>query len=134
MGIFDIFNADWAQTFSTPEGIIGFLISYLIFLIIMALFLKLALNLFSKAKHTDLGEVFVTSLILTILFALTFLFLGGWLAWLIVLIVTWLIINGRHHTGFLGAIVVTILAFILFIIVIILLVVLFGFTLFVILF
>ena len=76
----------------------------------------------------------MTSLVLTIVYALTFLFLGSWLAWLIVLIVMWLIINGRHHTGFLGAIVVTILAFILFIIVIILLVVLFGVTLFVILF
>jgi len=132
--IFQIFKEDWAQTFSTVEGIVGFLISYLIFLILMAIFLKLALNLFSKAKHKEFGQVFATSLILTIVFALTFLFLGSWLAWVIVLIVTWLIINGRHHTGFLGAIVVTILAFILFIIVIILLVVLFGFTLFVILF
>ena len=131
--IFDIFNVDWAQTFSTLEGIIGFLISYLIFLVIMTLFLKLALNSFSKAKHTELGQVFITSLILTLIYALTFLFLGGWLAWIIVLIATWLIINGRHHTGFFGAIVVTILAFILFIIVIILLVVLFGFTLFIIL-
>ena len=132
--IFQIFKADWAQTFSSVEGIVGFLISYLIFLILMAIFLKLALNLFSKAKHKEFGQVSVTALILTIVFALTFLFLGSWLAWVIVLVVTWLIINGRHNTGFLGAIVVTILAFILFIIVIILLVVLFGFTLFVILF
>jgi len=132
--IFQIFKPDWAQTFSTPAGIIGFLISNLIFLILLAIFLKLALNLFSKAKHKEFGQVFMTSLVLTIVYALTFLFLGSWLAWLIVLIVMWLIINGRHHTGFLGAIVVTILAFILFIIVIILLVVLFGVTLFVILF
>jgi len=132
--IFQIFKQDWAQTFSTPEGIIWFFISNLIFLIILAIFLKLALNLFSKAKHKEFGQVFMTSLVLTIVYAVTFLFLGSWLAWLIVLIVSWLIINGRHRTGFLGAIVVTILAFILFIIVIILLVVLFGVTLFVILF
>lgn len=132
--IFDIFNEDWAQTFSTLEGIMGFLIFYLIFLVIMALFLKLALNFFSKAKHNDFGQVIITAFILTIIYALTFLFLGGWLAWIIVLITAWLIISGRHHTGFLGAIVVTVIAFILFIIVSILLVVLFGITLFIILF
>ena len=132
--IFDIFNEDWAQTFSTLEGIMGFLIFYLIFLVIMALFLKLALSFFSKAKHNEFGQVIITAFILTIIYALTFLFLGGWLAWIIVLIAAWLIISGRHHTGFLGAIVVTVIAFILFIIVSILLVVLFGITLFIIIF
>ncbi|TKJ27500.1 MAG: hypothetical protein CEE42_02250 [Promethearchaeota archaeon Loki_b31] len=131
--IFDIFNVDWAQTFSTLEGIMWYLIFYLIFLIIMALFLKLALSFFSKAKHKEFGQIVITAFILTIIYALTFLFLGGWLAWIIVLVTAWLIISGRHHTGFLGAIVVTVIAFILFIIVSILLVVLFGITLYIIL-
>ncbi len=124
---------DWAQTFSTLEGIMGFLIFYLIFLVLMALFLKLALSFFSKAKHKEFGQIIITAFIITIIYALTFLFLGGWLAWVIVLIAAWLIISGRHHTGFLGAIVVTVIAFILFIIISILLVVLFGITLFIIL-
>ena len=119
--IFDIFNEDWAQTFSTLEGIMWYLIFYLIFLIIMAIFLKLALSLFSSAKHTEFGQVFMTSFVITIIYALTFLFLSGWLAWIIVLIAAWLIISGRHHIGFLGAIVATVIAFILFIIVTILL-------------
>ncbi len=127
--IFEIFNEDWAQTFGTLEGIMWFLIFYLIFLIIMALFLKLALSFFSKARHTEFGQVFVTSFILTVIYALTFLFLGGWLAWIIVLIAAWLIISGRHHTGFLGAIVVTVIAFILYIITAILLGMLFNITL-----
>jgi len=124
--IFEIFNEDWAQTFSTLEGIMWFLIFYLIFLLIMAIFLKLALNIFSSAKHTEFGQVFMTSFIITVIYALTFLFLGGWLAWIIVLIVAWLLISGRHHVGFLGAILVTIIAFILYIIVAILLEMLFG--------
>ena len=127
--IFEIFNEDWAQMFSSLEGIMWFLIFYLIFLIIMAIFLKFALNIFSSARHTEFGQVFMTSFIITIIYALTFLFLGGWLAWLIVLIVAWLIISGRHHVGFLGAILVTVIAFILYIIVAILLGMLFNITL-----
>jgi len=119
--IFEIFNEDWIQTFGTLEKIMWFLIFYLIFLLIITIFLKLALGFFSKAKHTEFGQVFLTSFVLTIIYALIFLFLGGWLAWIIVLIAAWLIISGRHHTGFLGAIVVTVLAFILYIIVTILL-------------
>ena len=112
----DIFNEDWVQTFGTLEKIMWYLIFYLIFLLIIAIFLKLALGFFSKAKHTEFGEVFLTSFVLTIIYALTFLFLTGLLAWIIVLIAAWLIISGRHHVGFLGAIVVTVLAFIIFII------------------
>jgi len=124
--IFEIFNEDWAQTFGTLEGIMWFLIFYLIFLIIMAIFLKLALSFFSKARHTEFGQVFITSFIITVIYALTFLFIGGWLAWVIVLIAAWLIISGRHHVGFLGAILVTVIAFILYIIVALLLEMLFS--------
>lgn len=127
--IFEIFNEDWAQMFSSLEGIMWFLIFYLIFLIIMAIFLKFALNIFSSARHTEFGQVFITSFIITIIYALTFLFLGDWLAWVIVLIAAWLIISGRHHVGFLGAILVTVIAFILYIIVAILLGMLFNITL-----
>ena len=127
--LFDIFNEDWAQTFGTLEDIMWFLLLYLIFLIVMAIFLKIALSFFSSARNTEFGSVFLTSFVITVIYALTFLFLNGWVAWVIVLIAAWLLISARHNTGFFGAIVVTILAFILYIIVAILLGILLGVTL-----
>ncbi len=127
--IFEIINEDWVQTFGTLEKIMWYLIFYLIFLVIMAIFLKLSLNIFSSARHIEFGQVFITSFIITVIYALTFLFLTGLLAWIIVLIVAWLIISGRHHVGFLGAILVTVIAFILYIIVAVILGILLGITL-----
>ena len=127
--LFDIFNEDWAQTFATLEDIIWFLILYLIFLLVMAIFLKLALTLFSSARHKEFGPVFLTAFVITVIYALTFLFLSGWVAWVIVLIVAWLLISFRHHTGVFGAVGVTIVAFILYVIVAILLGILLGVTL-----
>jgi len=127
--LFEIFNENWAQTFGSLEDIMWFLILYLIFLIVMAIFLKIALSLFSGARHTEFGSVFLTSFVITVIYALTFLFIGNWVAWVIVLIVAWLIISARHHTGLFGAILVTIIAFILYVIVAILLGILLGVTL-----
>ena len=127
--LFDIFNEDWAQTFGSLEDITWFLILYLIFLLVMAIFLKLALSLFSSSRQKEFGSVFLTAFVITVIYALTFLFLSGWVAWVIVLIVAWLIISARHHTGLFGAIAVTIVAFILYVIVAILLGILLGVTL-----
>jgi len=128
--LFEIFNEDWAQTFGTLEDIMWFLILYFIFLIVMAIFLKIALSFFNNTRHTGFGPVFATSFVITIIYALTFLFISSWVvAWIIVLIAAWLIISASHHTGFLGAIAVTIVAFILYIIVAILLGILLGVTL-----
>jgi len=127
--IFEIFNEDWAQTFGTLEDIMWFLILYLIFLIVMAIFLKITLSFFSNTRHTEFGSVILTSFVITVIYALTFLFLSGWVAWVIVLIVAWLIISARHHTGLFGAIAVTIVAFILYVIVAYLLGLLLGVTL-----
>jgi len=127
--LFDIFNEDWAQTFGTLEDVMWFILLYLIFLIVMAIFLKIALSFFSGARHTEFGSVFLTSFIITVIYALTFLFLNGWVAWVIVLIVAWLLISARHNTGIFGAIGVTIVAFILYVIVAILLGMLLGVTL-----
>ena len=115
--LFDIFNENWAQTFGTLEDILWFLLLYLIFLIIMAIFLKVALSFFHDSRHEDYGSVFATSFVITIIYAITFLFISGWVAWVIVIIAAWLIISARHHTGFIGAIAVTIVAFILYLIV-----------------
>ena len=116
--IFQIFNEDWLQSLDTIEEIMWFLVLYLILLLLMAIFLKIALGFFSKARHTNFGQVFLTAFLITLVFALTFLFLElGWLAWLIALFLTWLIISVSHNIGFLSAIVVTVLAFLIYILV-----------------
>lgn len=115
--IFQIFNEEWLESLDTLEEVMWFLIFYLILLLVMAIFLKLALGFFSKSTHTDFGQVFFTAFLITIAFALIFLFFGGWLAWVIALIVTWILISIRHNIGLLNAIIVTIIAFVLFVIV-----------------
>jgi len=127
--LFEIFNENWAQTFGTLEDIMWFILLYVIFLIVIAIFLKIALSFFSSARHKEFGSVFLTSFVITVIYALTFLFLSGWVAWVIVLIVAWLLISARHNTGIFGAIGVTILAFILYVIVAYLLGLLLGVTL-----
>jgi len=106
--------------FQTFEEVMWFLIFYLIVLLIMAIFLKLTLSFFSKARNTDFGRVFITAFLITVTFALVFLFLGGWLAWLLALILTWVIISVNHNVGFLSAIVITVIAFLLYVLVVIL--------------
>jgi len=128
--IFQIFNEDWLQSLDTIEEIMWFLVLYLILLLLMAIFLKIALGFFSKARHTNFGQVFLTAFLITLVFALTFLFLElGWLAWLIALFLTWLIISVSHNIGLLSAIVVTILAFLIYVLVAILLGMIIGTTL-----
>jgi len=78
--IFEIFNEDWALTFGSLEDIMWFLLLYVIFLIVMAIFLKITLSLFSGARHPEFGSVFWTSFMITVIYALTFLFLSGWVA------------------------------------------------------
>ena len=106
--------------FQTFEEVMWFLVFYLIVLLIMAIFLKIALGFFSKARNTDFGRVFLTAFLITLTYALVFLFLGGWLAWLLTLILIWVIISASHNVGFLSAIVITILAFLLYVLVVIL--------------
>ncbi|KKN02091.1 hypothetical protein LCGC14_1121210 [marine sediment metagenome] len=127
--MFQIFNDDWLQSLDTIEEIMWFLVFYLIFLLIIAIFLKIALGFFSKARHTNFGQVFITSFLITIAFALIFLFMGGWLALIIAIILMWLIISFRHNIGFLAAIIVTILAFLIYILVAIVIGLIIGTTL-----
>ncbi len=127
--MFQIFNDDWLQSLDTIEEIMWFLVFYLIFLLIIAIFLKIALGFFSKARHTNFGQVFITSFLITIAFALIFLFMGGWLALVIAIILMWLIISFRHNIGFLAAIIVTILAFLIYILVAIVIGLIIGTTL-----
>jgi hypothetical protein len=128
--MFQIFNEDWLQSLDTFEEIMWFLVIYLILLLLMAIFLKIALSFFSKARHTNFGQVFLTAFLITLVFAVTFLFLElGWLAWLIALFLTWLIISVSHNIGFLSAIIVTVLAFLIYVIVALIIGALFSITL-----
>ncbi|MFX0081207.1 MAG: hypothetical protein ACFE94_05585 [Candidatus Hodarchaeota archaeon] len=115
--MFQIFNEEWLESLDTFEEIMWFLLLYLILLLVMAIFLKIALGFFSKASHTDFGQVFFTSFLITIAFAIVFLFFGGIVAWIIALVITWIIISFRHNVGFLSAIVITVLAFLIYVIV-----------------
>jgi hypothetical protein len=87
----------------------------------MAIFLKLALGFFSKARNTGFGRVFLTAFLITLTFALVFYYLGGWPAWIIALIVTWILISISHNVGFISAIIITIIAFLLYVLVVLLL-------------
>ncbi|MFX1570963.1 MAG: hypothetical protein ACFFCV_21700 [Promethearchaeota archaeon] len=110
--------------FLSFEEIMWLLVIYLIVLLIMAIFLSIALSFFSKAQHTNFGNVFLTAFLITIVYAVVFYFLEGSLAlvgWLIVLILTWIIISVSHNVGFLSAIVITVLAFLLYVLVVLLL-------------
>jgi len=115
--LMQIFNEDWLESLDTFEEVMWFLILYLIMLVVMAIFLKLALGLFSKSKNTEFGRVFLTSFLITIIFAVTFLFLGGWLAWVVALVLTWIIISASHSTGFGYAILISIVAFLIYVLV-----------------
>ncbi|MFW9878695.1 MAG: hypothetical protein ACFFG0_36920 [Candidatus Thorarchaeota archaeon] len=127
--MFQIFNEEWLESLDTFEEIMWFLLLYLILLLVMAIFLKIALGFFSKSTHTDFGQVFFTSFLITIAFAVVFLFFGGLAAWIIALIITWIIISIRHNVGFLSAIVITVLAFLIYVIVAIIIGVIIGVTL-----
>ncbi|MFX1242018.1 MAG: hypothetical protein ACFFA7_12285 [Promethearchaeota archaeon] len=105
----------------TFEEVMWFLVFYLIVLLVITIFLKLTLSFFSKAQHTNFGNVFLTAFLITITFALVFLFLEGWVAWLVALIVTWILICVSHNVGFLSAIVITVIAFLLYVLVVLLL-------------
>jgi hypothetical protein len=102
---------------------------YLIILVIMTIFLKLALGLFSRSKNTNFGRVFVTSLLITIVLFIFNYLLPGIIGLIIALIIVWLIISGMHSTGFAYAIAISIIAFILYIVVLWITSLIFGITL-----
>ena len=105
------------------------LILYLIALIIITIFMKIALGFFSKAKHTEFGQVFLTSFLMILILFLFDRLWPGILGLIIALILIWVLISARHHTGFFGAILITIIAIILYVVVAIILGLLLGVTL-----
>ena len=100
-------------------ALIGAIIIFFLYLIIVTIFLKIALVILG-AKKTDFGEVFVTSLIIAIIAAL-FSFFGGFIGLLLAIVGIILIIyfiGQRHDIGFCLAIIVVILAIVVYIIVV----------------
>ncbi len=100
-------------------------LNYRFTLLIITVFLKIALDLF-KAKHTDFGEVFLTSLI-CVLLMLPIVFIIFWCC--IGFILCILLINYRHETGFSNAFLVVIVAVIIGIIITIVIIVVIVITL-----
>ncbi|MHA1147225.1 MAG: hypothetical protein ACTSR8_03175 [Promethearchaeota archaeon] len=81
------------------EIVIILILIIIIALLINTIFLKIALRIVDS-KHTDFGEVFVTALICAILNLIP----------CIGCILSWFVINARHDTGLVMAIVVWLLA------------------------
>jgi len=114
-----------APDFSSLTSILIWLILFIIGLLIITIFLKIALGLIDKAKNTDFGAVFVTSLLVVLI--IDFLpwllgLIGLWyiLGLIIAVILAFVIISSRHGISFLTAVLVAIIAFILYIVVMIL--------------
>lgn len=108
------------------ETIVFGIIGYVIFLLLMTIFLKLSLGLFSKAQNTNFGRVFLTSLLITVVVVLVdilfgFIPLEPWVSTLLVAIIgilfILLVISGMHKTGIWRALVIGIIAIILYIII-----------------
>ena len=110
------------------EALIGSVIIFILYLLIVTIFLKIGLRILG-AKKTDFGEVFITSLIIAIIAAL-FTFLGGFIGLVLAIIGVILIIyfiGERHDIGFCLAIIVVILAIVVYIIVLMIVIAILGF-------
>jgi hypothetical protein len=88
--------------FGIAALILLLIIFILVFLVIFTLLLKIGLSVV-YSKNNDFGSVFVTALICSLLMAIP----------CIGCILCWIVINSRHETGFLAAILVWIIAVII---------------------
>ena len=97
-----------------PVDLLLFILTFIIFLLLLTIVLKLALGFVDKAKHENFGSVFVTCLIIVVAIAIVYIIIpNGIIALVVGLIIMWLIISARHNTGFVTAIGVSILALII---------------------
>jgi hypothetical protein len=98
------------------DWIIIIIIYIVVLLILGTLFLKIALG-FVKSKNRDIGSVFVTTILNVIVGLIP----------CIGCIFQWIIINARHDTGFLKAILVWLLTIIIpFVVIFIIVITIFG--------
>ncbi|MHA1147226.1 MAG: hypothetical protein ACTSR8_03180 [Promethearchaeota archaeon] len=113
-----ILNPNWQANFTSIGAFILWILLFLVFLFIVAIFLKIGLSM-TDAEKTEFSSVFATALVITIFFMILSLFIIGtywWLILLIALLLMWLIIAKRHEITFLKAILVTVIALIAFIV------------------
>ena len=103
-------------SYSTQWLIFAILV-FIVSLLVITIFLKLALGMIDKAKHTDFGDVFGTTLLVLLILNLLTYFLGL-IGLILGAIIGLAVISSRHRISFLMAVVVVIIAFIIFIIVI----------------
>ena len=117
-----LLQGPWHAQLTPIEIVLVVLIWFVLNLLITTVFLKIALEIVG-AKHKDLGEVFVTAFVITILGLLLFIW---WVLTIISLILIFYFIAKRHDIGFCMAIIVAILAWIIALLVIIVLGVVLG--------
>lgn len=103
---------------NTVAGILIWIVLFIIGLIIITIFLKLALGLTDKARNNEFGAVFVTSLLIVLCLNLLSMFLGL-IGLIIAVFIAFAIISSRHKISYLMAILVAIVALILYVIVMI---------------
>jgi hypothetical protein len=94
----------WWDFVHHPSFLIAILVVLLLLLVLGAIFFSVGISV-ANGKHRDFGDVFVTNLI-GVIFALFLPFLIGWILYLY-------IINVRHETGWGGAILAWLIAWII---------------------
>ena len=105
----------------SPYSLTGILIMialFIISLLIITIFLKIALGMIDKSRNTEFGAVFVTSLLIVWCLNLLSWFLGL-IGLIIAVFIAFAIISSRHKISYLTAILVAIVALVIYIIVII---------------
>ena len=96
----------WLFGFEITAIIVILVALILLMLLFETIFLKIALGI-TKSKHNSFGSVFVTALVIALI---------GWIP-CIGCILSWVVINSRHDTGFGMAIVVWIITWVIGIII-----------------
>jgi hypothetical protein len=117
----------WWNLIREDLRVIFLLVLFLVNLLILAVVLYLAGLVVVGKKRALLSDVFIISLLGTVLSILFFMFLPYRLLALILSIIVWLLLIKRlYETGWLGAIAVGILAMVIFLAVTVLLALFFG--------
>ncbi|MHA1294799.1 MAG: hypothetical protein ACTSQJ_19340 [Promethearchaeota archaeon] len=110
---------------STEQIILSILV-FILALLIITIFLKIALGIIDKAKNTEFKDVFITTLLIVIVLFIFGLF--GLLVLIIGILVAFALISTRHSISYGMAILVAILAFVIYIIVLVVIMILLGIT------
>ena len=114
---YQFINPYWDYTFSSVENIIWFIISYLIFVGIFTIFLKLGLGMFNNTEQTGISKVLITTSIITLCFIPLSLFIYILIPWIIITILSSVVIKLRHRISYLNGFFATIVVIALYFII-----------------